>query len=147
MEGLKQLLNPLLNLPATTSIILSLLLLLNITFILPTYLQYRRLRHVPGPLLNSLTSLVYARHTLLNGSSQYVYDLCQKYGPLVRVTPNIVVFSDAQTFRYICSAKANYTKGLWFEFSRWSLERWSCIAMRDNESRKERKKKLIPAVS
>ncbi|KAK0716635.1 cytochrome P450 [Apiosordaria backusii] len=146
MEALK----PLEPTPTTTAISITFaaaLLLFTIGFILPTFRQWYRLRHVPGPFLNSITSLVYARRTLKDGSAQYVYDLCKKYGPLVRVTPNIVVFSDAQTFRYVCSPKANYTKGLWFEFSRWDLERWSCIAMRDNESRKERKRRLIPAWS
>ncbi|KAK0673559.1 cytochrome P450, partial [Cercophora samala] len=144
-------LTPLLTLPATTTtttlIPLTLLILLLTLFIIPTIIQYNRLSHIPGPRLNALTSLVYARRTLLPGSAQYVYDLCKEYGPLVRVTPNIVVFSDPETFRYVCSHKANYTKGLWFEFSRWDLKRWSCIAMRDNESRRDRKRRLIPAVS
>ncbi|KAK4663884.1 uncharacterized protein QC763_501940 [Podospora pseudopauciseta] len=147
METLKPFIAPTLNLPTTTLVPLALLFLLTTFIIIPTLIQYHRLSHIPGPLLNSLTSLVYARRTLKPGSAQYVYDLCRQYGPLVRVTPNIVVFSDAATFRYVCSHKAKYTKGLWFEFSRWDLKRWSCIAMRDNESRKERKNKLIPAWS
>lgn len=115
--------------------------------VVPVIRQWYRLRHIPGPFLNSITPLVLAYHSWKEDYCTYVYRLCQEYGPLVRVTPNVVVFSDAQTFRYICSVKANYTKGLWFEFSRWDLERYSCIAMRDNESRKERKMKLLPAVS
>jgi len=109
--------------------------------------QYYRLRHIPGPFLNALTPLVLTYHCIKGDITAYTYSLAEKYGPLVRVSPNIVMHSDPDTFRRVCSVKANYTKGLWFEFSRWSLERYSCIAMRDNESRKERKGMLMPAVS
>ncbi|KAK4182202.1 cytochrome P450 [Podospora australis] len=121
--------------------------LLGVFIIKPAISQWSRLRHVPGPFLNSITPLVYAWHTIRDGQAKYVYSLCQKYGPVVRVTPNTVVVSDPQTLRYFCSLKANYTKGLWAEFTRWDLKRYSCIAMRDNESRRERKKKLLPAWS
>ncbi|KAK4153255.1 putative cytochrome P450 E-class, group I [Chaetomidium leptoderma] len=119
--------------------------LLILAAVVPVIRQWYRLRHIPGPFLNSITPLVLAYHSWKEDYCTYVYRLCQEYGPLVRVTPNVMVFSDAQTFRHICSVKANYTKGLWFEFARWDLERYSCIAMRDNESRKERKIKLLPA--
>ncbi|KAK0644013.1 cytochrome P450 [Cercophora newfieldiana] len=106
---------------------------------------WRRLSHVPGPFLNSITPLVLTYHCLKEDINTYTYELSLKYGPLVRVAPNVVAHYDPETLRRVCSVKANYTKGLWFEFSRWDLERYSCIAMRDNESRKIRKTKLLPA--
>ncbi|KAH6649549.1 cytochrome P450 [Chaetomium tenue] len=106
-----------------------------------------RLRHIPGPFLNSITPLAMTYHCFTEDVTTYTYNLTRKYGPLVRVQPNVVVYNDPETLRRICSVKADYTKGLWFEFSRWNLERYSCIAMRDNESRKERKTKLLPAAS
>ena len=133
------------NLSLTTIIVGSTLILI-LAAVVPVIRQWYRLRHIPGPFLNSITSLVLVYHSWKEDHCTYVYRLCQEYGPLVRVAPNVVVFSDGPTFRYICSVKANYTKGLWFEFTRWDLERYSCIAMRDNESRKERKMKLLPAV-
>jgi len=108
---------------------------------------WRRLSHVPGPFLNSITPLVLTYHCLKEDITTYTYKLSLKYGPLVRVAPNIVAYFDPETLRHVCSNKANYTKGLWFEFSRWDLDHYSCIAMRDNESRKIRKTKLIPAWS
>lgn len=106
-----------------------------------------RLRHIPGPFLNSITPLVMTYHCFKEDITTYTYNLTREYGPLVRVQPNVVVYDNPETLRRICSVKANYTKGLWFEFSRWHLERYSCLAMRDNESRKERKTKLLPAAS
>lgn len=133
------------NLSLTTILVGSTFILI-LAAVVPVIRQWYRLRHIPGPFLNSITSLVLVYHSWKEDHCTYVYRLCQEYGPLVRVAPNVVVFSDGPTFRYICSVKANYTKGLWFEFTRWDLERYSCIAMRDNESRKERKMKLLPAV-
>ena len=133
------------NLSLTTILVGSTFILI-LAAVVPVIRQWSRLRHIPGPFLNSITSLVLVYHSWKEDHCTYVYRLCQEYGPLVRVAPNVVVFSDGPTFRYICSVKANYTKGLWFEFTRWDLERYSCIAMRDNESRKERKMKLLPAV-
>jgi len=85
-------------------------------------------------------------HCIKEDITVYTHSLTVKYGPLVRVSPNVVMYSDPDTFRRVCSVKANYTKGLWFEFSRWDLHRPSLIAMRDNESRKDRKSRLSPAV-
>lgn len=119
--------------------------ILGLVFVVRTFLTWRRLRHVPGPFLNSITPLVLTYHCLKNDVTTYTYELSLKYGPLVRIQPNVVVHYDPDTFRRVCSVKANYSKGLWFEFSRWDLNRPSCIAMRDNESRKIRKTKLLPA--
>ncbi len=120
--------------------------LLSLLFVIQTFRTWYRLRHTPGPFLNSITPLVMTYHCFKEDISMYTYELTRKYGPLVRVQPNVVVYEDPETMRRVCSVKANFTKGLWFEFSRWDLERYSCIAMRDNESRKERKTKLLPAV-
>lgn len=133
------------HLTASTILLYSLLSLAT-WYLVSVYLQYRRLRHIPGPFLNSITPLVCTYHSIKCDMSAYIYNLTVKYGPLVRITPNTVVNVDADTFRRICSYKAGYTKGLWFEFSRWDLDSYSCIAMRDNETRKERKNKLSPAV-
>lgn len=130
-----------------TTVIAALAVTVGIWLVNNLFQTWRRLSHVPGPFLNSITPLVLTYHCLKEDINTYVYNLSLKYGPLVRVSPNIVAHFDPETFRYVCSYKANYTKGLWFEFSRWDLEHYSCIAMRDNESRKERKTKLVPAWS
>ncbi|KAK1828873.1 cytochrome P450 [Podospora conica] len=130
-----------------TTVIAALAVAVGLWLVNSLFQTWRRLSHVPGPLLNSLTPLVLTYHCLKEDINTYVYNLSLQYGPLVRVSPNIVAHFDPETFRHVCSYKANYTKGLWFEFSRWDLDHYSCIAMRDNESRKERKAKLVPAWS
>jgi len=129
------------------SLLLCAFMLLLTIITIQTTRQYLRLRHVPGPFLNAITPLALTYHCLKGDVSHYTYELCRRYGPLVRVQPNVVVFSDPQTFRRICAVKSGYSKGLWFEFSRWDLDRPSCIAIRDDEGRRERKGRLLVAVS
>ena len=116
-------------------------------WVVQTFRQWLRLRHVPGPFLNSLTGLVMTYHCWKQDSVRYTASLNKRYGPLARGGPNLVIISDPETLRRLCTVKANYTKGLWFDFALWDLDRPSSFAMRDNESRKERKMKLLPAVS
>jgi len=121
-------------------------LLLTSWYLASVFRQWWRLRHIPGPFINAITPLAYTYHSIKNDITIYTYNLTKKYGPLVRISPNVVVFSDPETFRHICSPKSGYSKGLWFEFLRWDLEHHSCITMRDDASRKERKTKLLTAV-
>ena len=128
---------------ATTSLVG----LLTFFFTIQTFQTWYRLRHIPGPFLNGFTPLVLVYHSLKGDISDYTRDLTVKYGPLVRVTPTVVVYDDPEVMRRIASPRNKYSKGLWFEFTRWSLERYSSVAMRDDKSRKERKGKLLPAWS
>ncbi|KAK3360741.1 cytochrome P450 [Lasiosphaeria hispida] len=131
--------------PPLASAILAVMAAFALIALIQTFCTWWRLRHIPGPFLNSITPLVMTYHCFKGDITNYTHNLTVKYGRLVRVQPNVVVYNDPETFRRVCSLKASYTKGLWFEFSRWDLDRYSCIAMRDNESRKERKTKLLPA--
>jgi cytochrome P450 len=61
---------------------------------------YRRyfhpLHHIPGPFLGSISSLWFLWVGVLNNDRQdlLLVDLHKKYGPLVRIRPNTVVFND-----------------------------------------------------
>lgn len=134
------------NLNATT-IVLATVAISGVAYLISTFFTWWRLRHIPGPFLNSITPLLLTYHCIKADVTKYTYTLHEKYGPLVRIQPNMVMFSDPDTFRYICSQKAGYTKGLWFEFTRWDLKRWSLTSLRDNETRKIRKAQVSPAVS
>ena len=56
-----------------------------------------RLRHVPGPLLNSLTVLPLFKLASSGKISFVLNDIQKAYGPLVRIAPNVVLFGDAPT--------------------------------------------------
>ncbi|KIY02570.1 uncharacterized protein Z520_01035 [Fonsecaea multimorphosa CBS 102226] len=73
--------------------------LFTVTFFLKRYL---RLRHVPGPLLAALTDLWFAyRFWTGTNFDRLATELHQKYGPVVRLGPNRLIFSKASAIPVI----------------------------------------------
>lgn len=55
------------------------------------------LRHVPGPKLNALSRIPYARHMINQTTVDQAVDLHKRYGDVVRLTPNEVSFTSIDT--------------------------------------------------
>jgi len=53
-------------------------------------------RHVPGPYISKVTMLLHAYHYYYNTSNQYIHNLHEKYGPVVRIAPELVSFNDTE---------------------------------------------------
>ena len=74
--------------------------------------SYRRLSHIPGPPGWGASVLPWVKlHTRADTMDQF-YQLNEKYGPLVRVAPNTVITSDAQTLRRISAPRSPYRRSL-----------------------------------
>ncbi|KAL8766518.1 MAG: hypothetical protein Q9209_006734 [Squamulea sp. 1 TL-2023] len=71
---------------------------------------YRRLSHVPGPFLASLTNLVRLRWVLTRKAHHIHIDLHEKYGPLVRIGPNTVSVGDPREIRQIYGLTGEFVK-------------------------------------
>ncbi|KAF6792341.1 cytochrome p450 [Colletotrichum musicola] len=108
------------------------------------FASWYRLRHVPGPFLNSISLLPMNIITMGGKLSFRLKELGDKYGPLVRVGPNEVLFGDAESYRAISAVRSNFTKGPWYELSKVVPDTDSLFSMRDDEARKELKAKLSP---
>lgn len=54
------------------------------------------LRKVPGPWSSLFTSWILKWHEFRAGRTRYVHRLHLRYGPVVRVAPNEVVFASAE---------------------------------------------------
>ena len=71
---------------------------------------YVRLRHVPGPLLASLSNLA-RRSWVLTGNSHNIHlDLHKKYGKVVRFGPNAVSISDTRGVAEVYGLGARFPK-------------------------------------
>ena len=82
-------------------------LLLLVIYLIATY---ARLSHVPGPFLASFTNLVRLRWVLTR-KAQYVHiDLHKRYGPLVRIGPNVVSVGDTAEIQQIYGLTGHYIK-------------------------------------
>lgn len=72
------------------------------------------LRHLPGPRYTALTGLVLRMHALKGHRSQWVNQLHQKYGPVVRIAPDEVDISDFDGFREIHKIGSAFVKSSWY---------------------------------
>ncbi|KXH36485.1 cytochrome P450 [Colletotrichum simmondsii] len=122
------------------SIALSALILLSIWYLSSLH----RLRHIPGPFLNSL-SILPMQHMTRGGKLSFMLkDLGDKYGPLVRVGLNEVLFGDPDTYRKISAVRSDFTKGPWYALAKVVPDQDSLFSMRDDDLRKEYRTKLSP---
>ncbi|KAL5333391.1 cytochrome P450 [Aspergillus crustosus] len=72
------------------------------------------LRSIPGPFLSRWTDLHVKFVWLAGGRPQYVHSLHQKYGPIVRVTPDEVDISDISTAREIHRVGSKFRKSQFY---------------------------------
>ncbi|OBR06441.1 Cytochrome P450 [Colletotrichum higginsianum IMI 349063] len=118
---------------------------LAILLMLAWYLRsWYRLRHIPGPFLNSISIAPMNCMSLGGKLSFRLKDLGDRYGPLVRVGPNEVLFGDADSYRAISAVRSDFTKGPWYALSKVVPDQDSLFSLRDDEKRKELKAKLSP---
>ncbi|KAK9855884.1 hypothetical protein MYU51_001537 [Penicillium brevicompactum] len=75
---------------------------------------FNPLRHLPGPWYTSLTGFVLRVHALKGYRSQWVDELHDKYGPVVRIAPDAVDISDYDGFREIHKIGSAFVKSSWY---------------------------------
>ncbi len=75
------------------------------------FVQYWRLRHVPGPFLAKFTPLWRAYH---HWKGVVIKDLLiklhEEHGPLVRIAPNVVSVGEAASVKTIYGTKNKFLK-------------------------------------
>ncbi|KAF5006431.1 hypothetical protein FDECE_7191 [Fusarium decemcellulare] len=80
------------------------------------------LRSIPGPWHSRFTSLVLKWHILVGRRIHYVDSLHQKYGPVVRVSPDEVAISDLEAFSQIHKIGSGFIKSAWYDTLRFGRE-------------------------
>ncbi|TEA13612.1 Cytochrome P450 monooxygenase lolP1 [Colletotrichum sidae] len=109
--------------------------------------QWYRLSHVPGPFSHAITGFAMARAALNGAVHEYYMDLHERYGPLVRIGPNTVMFSDAETLKRIAAARSGYTKGEWYVVGRTTPGEDHLFSLRDEDRRRHLKSRMGPGYS
>lgn len=59
------------------------------------------LAHIPGPKINAISRIPYARHLLAGTTVEHITELHRKYGDVVRITPNEVSFISEEAWQDI----------------------------------------------
>ncbi|OJI84523.1 hypothetical protein ASPTUDRAFT_122468 [Aspergillus tubingensis CBS 134.48] len=72
------------------------------------------LRKIPGPVSARFTRLFLKIAVLRGRRSQYIHDLHQKYGHIVRIAPEEIAIANLETFRTIHQIGSGYQKAPWY---------------------------------
>lgn len=83
-------------------------------FLASTVLAYRRLSHIPGPFLASISDLWLIRASTSRRLSAVFEETARKYGPLVRISPNQILTSDADLLRRCGAVRGTYERASWY---------------------------------
>jgi hypothetical protein len=133
-----------------------------------TYQTWKRLRHVPGPLLWSLTPFPLLSTNLKGDSHKQLSDLSKKYGrsrlasipslaysditltfagPVVRIGPNAVLTTDYKHCQKMEAPKSPYRKGPWYGTFRFQKGKEHSFAMLDEARHATLRTKVGPGYS
>jgi hypothetical protein len=84
-----------------------------------SYISYHRYFHplagIPGPFLASTTRLWLVYHARQFKRHTLEQSLHQKYGSVVRISPNEIMVSDPGFVRTVYGATSSFNKGRWYE--------------------------------
>ncbi|KAL4967564.1 cytochrome P450 [Aspergillus stella-maris] len=127
--------------------LLSLLLILLVArYILSlTYLTYktRSLRSIPGPFWTRFTRLWYFRRLWNGHFEDENIKLHDKYGPIVRISPNHYSVSDRAALKTIYGTGTKFAKAAWYEgWKHPDSQRWTLFPDRDFKRHGETRKRF-----
>jgi cytochrome P450 len=80
---------------STIALALASYILLSILYQIVHYRFFHPLAHFPGPFLGSVTRLWITYHNVKGRENEVCEELHKKYGPIMRVTPSMLLISDA----------------------------------------------------
>lgn len=113
--------------------------------IVSSFISWRRLRHVPGPFIASLTYL-WVGMANYGGRTYWIWrDLHKKYGPIVRIGPNYLITDDPEILRRIGSARSTYHKDSWYMGARLNPSHDSMFSLLDTKAHDTIKAKVAGA--
>lgn len=93
--------------PLNLLLAVSSLPILSLTYQIIYYRFFHTLRHFPGPFWASVTRLWIAYHNILGDECETELSLHKKYGPVLRITPTLLLISDATKLPEVYSRQAN----------------------------------------
>ncbi|RFU28153.1 hypothetical protein B7463_g8180, partial [Scytalidium lignicola] len=127
---------------------------ITLTFLLIVFLLIRAiyqfafhpLSHIPGPLLPKVTSLWLYWHAYVGDEATVIHKAHERYGPLVRVSPNEVDISDADAIAPIYVSKGGFLKAPCYV--NFDIDgHGTLFSALDNEYRTPRAKAVLPMFS
>ncbi|GAP88092.1 putative cytochrome p450 [Rosellinia necatrix] len=111
-------------------------------FIAYSFWSWRRLRHIPGPFLGSVSSFWMVKISLTGAFHQHLRHVSELYGPLVRIGPNELLSTDPEILRMMSAVRSPYTKGVFYETGRITPEEDTVVSLRDEKKHRTLRAKM-----
>ncbi|CAG8959926.1 hypothetical protein HYFRA_00012643 [Hymenoscyphus fraxineus] len=110
-------------------------------------IYFHPLSHIPGPLLAKISNYPYSRDFLSGRQPWRMLALHEKYGPVVRVSPNEVSFASAQSWQDIYAPRkgGEFLKSDWYENGSFGVH--AIVSVRDPVEHAQMRKYLSRAFS
>ncbi|KAK3319788.1 cytochrome P450 [Cercophora scortea] len=122
-------------------------LLLFSVWLARSFQSWRRLRHIPGPPLASVSMAWMAQKVISGRFHEHMCLASEQYGPLVRIGPNTLLCADPDTLRRMSSVRSLYTKGTFYESGRIIPGHDNIVSLRDEVMHKALRSKMAGAYS
>ncbi|KAK3690217.1 cytochrome P450 [Podospora appendiculata] len=92
-----------------------------LAFVLAAYLtqkvyQFYRLRHFKGPFGTGFSGIPHSIHELGPACHEWFHQVSDKYGPIARIGPNLLITSDPSVWSQV-NLKAGYKRSDWYYHS------------------------------
>ncbi|KAJ8133454.1 hypothetical protein O1611_g165 [Lasiodiplodia mahajangana] len=116
-------------------------------YVASSIVAWYKLRHIPGPFFASF-SYVWTFWSALSGRIHITMRAAHdKYGEIMRIGPDAVVISDAETLLRINSARSPYVRSPWYGSLRLDHRGKNLLSELDVTTHSKRKAKLAPGFS
>lgn len=121
--------------------------LLTVIYTIQWIRSYRRLSHIPGPSGWGASVFPWVKlHTGTNTMDRFA-ELSEKYGPLVRVAPNTLITSDAETLRRMSAPRSPYRRSLNYYAMRLNPGKDHVFSTMDEATHDDLRKKMAAGYS
>ena len=104
--------------------------------------SYRRLSHIAGPPLATVSRLWLVKGLLGTRNHLNIYEANLKYGALARIGPNHLVTSDPELIRRMKAARSPYRRSTWFTAFRFKPGAENVLSERHEEKHDDLRKKM-----
>ncbi|KAL9614526.1 MAG: hypothetical protein Q9167_000976 [Letrouitia subvulpina] len=115
-----------------------------VAFVIQRFALYSRLKQFDGPWLASFSKLWMLKETYNGTIHVAVAEVCEKYGPLARISPNDLVTTDPYLLRRMSAIRSPYMKSDWYSGTQFDRGMNHIFSERDEARHRELRNRMAP---
>ncbi|KAH7122103.1 cytochrome P450 [Dactylonectria estremocensis] len=120
---------------------------LAVVYLAKTIAAYARLRKFKGPFWTGFTNWPHSKALLLNTCHEWYGEISEKYGPIARVAPTILITSSPAVWTHVNNDPAYKRTDWYYHACRIEYRRDNVFSQTDNAKHEQRRKQMAPGYS